>query len=279
MITVRTMTFDDLSLGMRLKTEVKWNQTAADWRRFLNLAPDGCFVAESDGEEVGTLSTCQLGSVAWIAMVLVDARMRGQGIGTALMSHALAYLDARRVPTVRLDATPLGQPVYEKLGFVAEYQLSRYEGTLSSGTTAPGVLPYTSDLLDVIAQLDQEIAGTDRRALLTRLLAEFPGETRVLVQDDRLTGYCTARPGANATFLGPCMAATAAAGTALLADAFTRYAGQAVLVDIPVDNTPAIAAAEAAGLQVQRPFLRMYRGATPVDQPAGIWASSGPEKG
>jgi len=38
-------------------------------------------------------------------------------------------LDARGVPTIRLDATPLGRPVYTKLGFVDEYEVTRYGGT------------------------------------------------------------------------------------------------------------------------------------------------------
>jgi len=33
------------------------------------------------------------------------------------------------VPTIRLDATPLGRPVYAKLGFVDEYEVTRYGGT------------------------------------------------------------------------------------------------------------------------------------------------------
>src|SRR5207248_4486348 len=99
----------------------------------LALEPDGCFVAEADGVGVGTAGACVFGPVAWIAMVLVDAERRNQGIGTALMEHTLAYLDGRGVRSVRLDATPLGQPIYEKLGFVAEYTLARFEGVLPAG--------------------------------------------------------------------------------------------------------------------------------------------------
>src|SRR5215470_13964397 len=103
------MTVDDIPLGMRLKEQAGWNQTEADWRRFLDLEPEGCFVAELDSVPAGTTLTCTFGPVAWIAMVLVDAALRGRGIGKALMVHALDFLDRRGVRTVRLDATPLGQ--------------------------------------------------------------------------------------------------------------------------------------------------------------------------
>ena len=75
MIRVRGMTVDDVPLGMRLKGQAGWNQIEADWRRFLALEPDGCFVAELDGKPVATTTTCVFDSVAWIAMVLVDGKI------------------------------------------------------------------------------------------------------------------------------------------------------------------------------------------------------------
>src|SRR5262252_245431 len=116
MIRIRHMNINDLALGMRLKDQAGWNQTEADWRRMLSLEPEGCFVAEWSGEAVGTTATCIFGPVAWIAMVLVEESMRGRGIGQALMEYALTFLDEARVRSVRLDATELGKPVYEKLG-------------------------------------------------------------------------------------------------------------------------------------------------------------------
>src|SRR5262249_977135 len=162
-----------------------WNQLEGDWRRFLAMQPDGCFVAELDGSPVGTTNTCIFGAVAWIAMVLVDAEVRGQGIGKALMQHALAFLDHQGVRALRLDATPMGQPLYEKLGFVEEYQLHRYEGVLQSAgdllieeqvqqvpTAEPG--DY-----EELFRLDQSICGTDRRKFLERLFRERPDSVRV----------------------------------------------------------------------------------------------------
>jgi len=49
--------------------------------------------------------------------------------------------------------------------------------------------------------------------------------------------------------------------------------------DIPQDNPRATAWAQAAGLKVQRDFVRMCRGEQVGDRPEAIWASSGPEKG
>jgi len=137
MIQLRAMTEADISLGMRLKTQAGWNQTEADWRRFLQMQPDGCFVAQWDGQDVATTTTCVFGSVGWIAMVLVDNEYRHRGIGSRLVQHALDFLESRQIPTARLDATALGRAVYERLGFVAEYELMRMEGVATTDELEP----------------------------------------------------------------------------------------------------------------------------------------------
>lgn len=257
-VTIRPMTVADIPLGMRLKQLASWNQTEADWRRFLELQPDGLFVAEIDGQGVGTVAGFVFENVAWIAMVLVDPTYRKQGIGTALMNHALAFLDNR---TIRLDATALGQPVYEKLGFVGEYELARYEGTLSGGTPR-------SRLETAPTELDERVTGTRRGKLLGAL-----GQAHVIGD-----GYLMDRPGSKATQIGPAIALDEATGRALFDDAAYRLKGP-VFIDIPLQNEPAVAWAQAAGLKMQRKFLRMRRGPAITDHPNCIWASSGPEKG
>ena len=117
MIVIRPMTSADIPMGMTLNQQAGWNQTRADWCRFLALEPGGCYVGELDGHPVGTVTTCILGEVGWIAMLLVSSAVRGRGVGTQLMKHALDYLAGQQVASVRLDATPFGQPIYDKLGF------------------------------------------------------------------------------------------------------------------------------------------------------------------
>ncbi|MCG3150619.1 MAG: hypothetical protein PCFJNLEI_04107 [Verrucomicrobiae bacterium] len=266
-VTIRPMTAADIPVGMRLKQLAGWNQTEADWHRFLALQPDGLFIAEIDGQGVGTVAGFVFENVAWIAMVLVGPTYRKQGIGTALMNHALAFLGKR---TIRLDATAQGQPVYEKLGFVGEYELGRYEGVLVGAASPPRWVRPGRGGDAALTSLDEGATGTRRAKLLTAL-----GAARVA----GTTGYLMDRPGSRATQLGPAIALDEATGRALFDDAAYRLRGQPVFIDIPLDNRPAVAWAGAAGLTLQRKFLRMRRGPAIVDQPQLIWASSGPEKG
>jgi GNAT superfamily N-acetyltransferase len=264
---------------MRLKDQAGWNQTEADWRRFHEMEPTGCFVAEWEGRPVGTTVTCILGPVAWIAMVLVDPEFRGRGIGKAMMTHALDFLDAQNVPSVRLDATALGKPLYEKLGFVSEYGLARFEGIPQAVTQATGKVDNTGpEDWPALFQLDQLTTGADRRKFLSRLFAAQPEAVRVVRSAETVVGFLAARPGTRAWQIGPCLGAREV-GSILLEDAFGIFTGCRIYVDIPVQYQAGVTLAKRSGLTVQRHLIRMCRG-QPVDERADhIWASSGPELG
>jgi GNAT superfamily N-acetyltransferase len=194
MLPIRSMNADDVPWGMKLKDQAGWNQTPADWQRLLALQPQGCFAAEYDGQVVGTTCVTCFGAVAWISMVLVDASYRGRGIGTRLMEHALAYLEGKKIKTARLDATPLGRPVYARLGFAAQYDIARREGTaepIPVRRQSPRIVPAAWQQLDAIAGLDCQspplclnVAGPERLSVRA-VCEEF---ARILAKPARFCG-------------------------------------------------------------------------------------------
>src|SRR5262245_19553990 len=242
MLRIRSMTNEDLAFGLALSRQVGWNQTQADWRRCLDLEPDGCFVALLDGAPAGTATTCVFGPVAWVAMVLVDPALRRRGVGRALMAHALNFLDEKKVPTVRLDATPLGRPLYEQLGFVAQFELARFEGLLpaASAPPSPGVVTVPAARWPELVALDEAVARTSRGKLLRGMLAERPEDVRGVEGAGGWRGLIAAREGARARQIGPCLGD---AGAVLLEDACRRHAGHTVYLDVPEGNAPATALA------------------------------------
>ncbi len=278
MLHLRPMTAADVPFGMHLKRQAGWNQLETDWLRCLDLEPEGCFVAEWDGTPAGTTTTCIFDTVAWVAMILVEESLRGRGIGSALQRHALAFFDRRGVCSAWLDATPLGQPVYEKLGFVAEFPLARWTGIPTPGPAPPEVEPMRPEDMDAALDLDRKIAGTDRRKLLMRVFEEGPEFARVVRRAGKLTGFTMARRGENPIQLGPCLGEPEA-GELLLADAFHRFAGQRLYADVPLANTRASILLERQGFQIQRPLLRMRRGRSLVLATENLWTCFGAEKG
>ncbi|WP_229208677.1 GNAT family N-acetyltransferase [Dyadobacter luticola] len=272
------MTIADLPLCRHLVTESGWNQLDADWLRALALEPDGCFVVEVNGEGVATATTARFENIAWIAMVLVDKKMRGQGIAKQLLQHTISYLRNLNVKTIRLDATALGQGLYEKLGFQGEYEVVRFAGILNVDLHFDQHIHELKSSIS-IRDFDFEITETAREELLQHLIDEAEKPFFYSTENKKIIGYAGYREGRNAVQIGPVIAVNPVAGNVLLNAIAAHFPGQNAFLDIPLDNKPAIDWAENNGFTEQRRFLRMYLGDKVNDQPESIWASFGPEKG
>ena len=252
------MTPDDIPAGMRLKEIAGWNQTRGDWERFLSASPQGCFVADTRGAVVGTVATISYeGRFAWIGMVLVDPAWRGKGIGTKLLRRAIEYLDGCGLPSIKLDATPQGKPLYEKLGFVSEYEIERWQ--LQRPSALPAALRANSvdeDILD----WDREVFGADRSALLHSIATERPGFVLQTRSWGKLTGYSFGRRGDVADHLGPWVAQDESSARDLLNEFLLRSRGQMVFVDVIKSNSWAMKLLGEHGFRHSRSLTRMYRG-------------------
>jgi GNAT superfamily N-acetyltransferase len=256
---LRVMIAADIPAGMRLKEIAGWNQTQGDWKRFLHASPAGCFVAESDGRVVGTAATIAYeGRFAWIGMVLVDPVARSQGVGTKLLEKTIEYLDGCGVPSMKLDATPQGKPLYEKLGFVSEYEIERWQ---LQHAPLPGAVPEGNpgELADVL-QLDRDIFGADRGELLRSVAQEAPAFALQTRRDGRLTGYAFGRKGSRADHLGPWVAQDEISARRILDDFLRRSCQPMVFVDGMRRNPWALDLLRDHGFEFARPLTRMVRG-------------------
>ena len=255
---LRVMTPNDIPAGMRLKEMAGWNQTRGDWERFLRASPQGCFVAETDGEVVGSAATISYeGRFAWIGMVLVDHQRRGLGIGTKLLEKAIEYLGGCGIPTVKLDATPQGRLLYEKLGFVSEYEIERWQ---LPRTPAPGATVGASSVTEEMLDRDREIFGADRSALLSSIAIEHPALVLQIRKEGKLTGYSFGRRGALADHLGPWVAQDESSARDLLDEFLLRSCGEKVFVDEMRRNPWAMKLLRERGFRYSRSLTRMYRG-------------------
>jgi GNAT superfamily N-acetyltransferase len=282
---IRAMTDLDVPAGLGLSRCAGWNQTAADWYRFLNASPGGCFVAEIDARVCGTATTISYQDrFAWIGMVLVDPEFQKRGIGTQLLKKAVEYLDQRGIPTLKLDATPQGQPLYAKLGFVPEFHIERWilrrPPRNVTGITKSSLLHPTGDQLALILAMDQEVFGADRGFLLRSLHGEAQDFTMYIFDQRTPKGYAFGRRGAFADHLGPWMAQCRAAAEKLLHEFLRRSTRETLLVDCVTPNPFAIDLLRACGFGPARILTRMYRGPNAhPGNPGSLCAITGPEFG
>jgi GNAT superfamily N-acetyltransferase len=254
------MTPADVAVGLELTRAARWNQTESDWRLFLRLSPKGCRVAVMDERVVGTVATARYEDrFAWIGMVLVDAAERGQGIGSRLMSEALEVL--KDMPSIRLDATPAGHPVYQKLDFVDEYRLSRMETVVSSAgleLRRDPARPMTKDDLPAIAVFDRQVFGADRSLTLGWMFDGAPEYAWVIEERGQIIGYTFGRRGFNFEHLGPIAAHDQQTARRLVSTCLSRQAGKPFIIDASHCETGWRSWLESIGFHEQRPFIRMF---------------------
>ena len=246
---IRRLAIADLDTVMRLKDLAGWNQTPDDIRRLIDYEPEGCFIAELDGVSVGTISTTTYGTaLAWIGMMLVHPDYRRRGIARSLMERGLEYLSERGVSCIKLDATPLGQPLYEHFGFQAEWEFQRWEraGDSAAKFSAGGVI--SPELLE----LDRLAFGADR----SDWVQQVASVCRVLATDST---FGMLRPGSHATYLGPVVTNRAAEVEPLVVEMLAIVEGR-MFWDIPRSNQAAEQIAARFGFEPVRQLLRMWAG-------------------
>jgi GNAT superfamily N-acetyltransferase len=288
-VQFRHLTLSDIPTGLRLCRHAGWNQLAADWELFLDLSPRACRAAVHQDQVVGTVTTVNYENrFAWIGMVLVDPQFRGQGIGTRLLEESLYIL--RDLPCARLDATPQGRPVYQRLTFVDEYGFSRMQlelqdaGFLKSqsreGHTQTNARPMVEGDFKAIAEIDRRVFGANRIQSLRWAFTQAPEYAWVIDKRSGIAGYCLGRHGFNFDQIGPICAPFEAIAKALLEACLVGTSRNRIILDPLHHSSEWISWLQQIGFVHQRPFTRMYRGENryPGD-PSQLWAIFGPELG
>jgi ribosomal protein S18 acetylase RimI-like enzyme len=274
----RVMERHDIPAGMRLKEIAGWNQTREDWFRFLRASPEGCFVAETCDDVVGSAASIVYeGRFAWIGMILVDPKFRGRGIGTTLLVKTLDHLNAKHVPCAKLDATPQGKPLYQKLGFETEYEIERW--MLARHGETPSVPPRLPSINEVL-EFDRRVFGADRSSLLVSFAEQAPQFVLIERRDSSVDGYCFGRKGSTADQLGPWVARDPTSARKLLGDFLNRSSRELVFVDLVKANRWAESLLAERGFRFSRALTRMYKGQNlNPGQPGLLCAIAGPEFG
>lgn len=268
---IRLLTTDDLDGALGLSTATGWNQRLADWRILLQLAPAGSFAAVADNRIVGTAIGIDYGTFGWIAMMLVDPAWRGQGLGARLLEEAMGAVPPG-IP-IRLDATPLGRPLYQRYGFEDETRLTRHvaepldvargrasrpAADLTSGVPPRQVRRLTGADLPAVIARDDRIFGAHRRILLEWAL--HGGEQYAHVIDAGAgVHYCFGRPGRLFDQIGPVVAADDDTAQALVSASLSAAEGRAVVVDAFDRHSGFTGWLQSRGFGASRPLFRMRR--------------------
>jgi GNAT superfamily N-acetyltransferase len=270
---VERATSDDLAELAALRVEQGWYASEAllraihTWEHghhfILRASALGTDAALDPTTIIAATSAIVAGPVAVIGNVITRPGLRGRGLGRAVMSATLAWLREHGARSVLLDATSVGQSLYQKLGFVAQERswiahaspASLDLARLRERTAASHVRLRSLDDLPVIAALDQAAFGGDRLELLHLVASASDCWLYTAGGAGEPDGYLLVRalePPRMGVRLGPWVAKTAEVGAALLAAALRPdahwQAGIAANSDLRVSFSTSAASTEALSL-------------------------------
>lgn len=276
---IRELTPADVESAFTLSSTAGWNQRLEDWRTLLRLAPHGSFTAIVDGRGVGTAIGIDYRSFGWIAMMLVDPAYRGRGLGGRLLEAAMQAVPSN-LP-IRLDATPLGRPLYERYGFVEETPLTRMVARDAGGFRAAQRVDHVGhdDLAQILGE-DARVFGADRKSVFDWSLTDAP-YARIVRDGDRVAGYSFGRRGRLFDQVGPVIARDDDIARTLASSAIAEVRDRAVAIDAYDRHEGFTEWLRSIGFRPERPLFRMSRGAWTSPPTAGLQEYSifGPDFG
>lgn len=263
----------------------QWDDTRNDIKRMLSYEPDGCFIAEVNGESVGHIFSTKYGRLGWIGLLIVEAEYRRKGVGTLLTKKAMNYLLDCGVKTIKLEAVPATANLYRKLGFIDEYYSLRFMGV--SRTIASLSSYYVKSLkkeeVVKIAKFDAKYFGANRTEVLKRLCFDYPKLCFVSYADAEIVGYLMCRKTETGYKIGPwvCNPKNPQVARKLLIECMETITHNAKLyVGVPAVNEAAVEILQDFDFEQYSKSVRMFFGKKlETESVNGVFAIGGPEKG
>jgi GNAT superfamily N-acetyltransferase len=226
--------------------------------RFAGVQPDGLVVVDDDGSVVGT-GCCVAypeGKFGWIGLVATLPGFERRGIATAITEYLAGVLADQGCASV-LDASAVGGPVYERMGF-ADRSVTRVMGFV--GTESPPIAgdecePMTSGDVDEVARFDSPRFGATRREMLAKVIDQHPGRSLLLRRRGKVAGYAVSQE----RTLGPVVADTSESLTSLISGAMRLEWASPPRICVPPESGH-IATLHRLGFEHRRDLRHMRRG-------------------
>lgn len=215
-VSYRSFARGDIAAAHELSLEVGWPHRVQDWEFVQHLGAG--YVAQDQGRVVGTLLFWRHDRrSASLGMVIVSPAHQGRGIGSRLMSMALADLEGR---SVFLTATAAGQPMYERYGFQPIDVVEQHQGmpghvAVVSLARGERLRPVGKSDAPRLISLATRAAGVSRTRVVSRMLECSEGI--VLDRGGDAVGFALLRRFGRGYAIGPTVAPDARRAKALIA--------------------------------------------------------------
>jgi GNAT superfamily N-acetyltransferase len=167
----QAITHEDLD-EVRYLQPADWSDIIPDIRFYIGSAFCYPIMTKLNGHIAGVGATIVFEKTAWLAHIIVDARYRGQGIGSQLVRELLEVPGNHAIESYSLIATELGLPVYAKAGFrkVTEYIFLQRENEWQPSKISPDIVPFREEFRSAVLHMDSDISGENRSTHVSSFL-------------------------------------------------------------------------------------------------------------
>jgi hypothetical protein len=253
-----------------------WNPGNTDRFAFQAADPGGFLIGWRGGLPVACISVVRYGAgFGFLGYYIARPEVRGQGYGLQVWNAGMARLAGRNVG---LDGVVAQQGNYAKSGFRRAWANVRHQGTPPPATVPLGVaLDDASELpFDKLAAYDRRFFPEPRDSFLASWISLPERRSLVALSHGELVGFAVLRASRAESRIGPLYADSAQIAHALVSE---LAEGKPVAIDVPDRNTEAMELMQRLGLTPAFETARMYTGAEPAIEMAGLFGVASLELG
>lgn len=175
---IRPMTAADVEAASDLALAQGWRDRRLFYDFVLRVRTCQPLVGEVDGRLVATGLATVSGPVGWLGSIVVEAGLRCRGLGRTMTEELMARLRAGGCRTLSLEASDLGRPMYERMGFRLATWYHQVQADHLDDPPVPPAGTRVRQLrradLPAVFTLDRQATAEDRSAPLT-VMAESGG--------------------------------------------------------------------------------------------------------
>jgi len=264
---VRTMRQEEVRVAVDWAEQEGWNPGIHDAEAFYAADPEGFFVAELDGEPVGSVSVVNYDEAfAFAGLYLVKPEYRDRGHGSRLCAAGWSHAGGRNIGA---DGVVEMQEKYRtRSGFTLAYRSIRFEGT-GGGSEPEGTVDLALVPFERLAAYDARHFPAPRPRFLAAWIRQEGTVGRAVLADyGNIAGYGVIRQCRNGYKIGPLFADTPGIAEDIFFALSLQAPGEPVYLDTPEPNAAAVAFARRHGMVPVFETARIYTKAIP-DLPLG----------
>ncbi|MDK2916964.1 MAG: hypothetical protein PWR25_1521 [Euryarchaeota archaeon] len=254
---VRTMNRREVETAVEWAAQEGWNPGVHDAEAFYAADPGGFFLAELDGEPIGSVSVVNYDETfAFAGLYIMKPEYRNRGYGSRLFAAGMAHAGDRNVGG---DGVVAMQEKYRtRSGFKPAYRNIRFEGT-GGGSDPDGPVEIEEVGFQQLSAYDARHFPAPRHAFLSSWIRQEGTLGRAVLADDGdIRGYGVIRRCRSGYKIGPLFAETPEVAEEIFLALSARAPGEPIYLDTPEPNAAAVALARRHGMSPVFETGRIY---------------------